>query len=54
MTEAPIRRFSAKPDKKFVDVQAAIPSSRKMPRMASCRAAEWASIGLGLCAPRVG
>ena len=32
------RRFGAKPDKKFVDRQAAMPSSWKTPCMASCRA----------------
>jgi hypothetical protein len=33
-----IRRFRAKPDKSFVDVQAAMPSSWKTRRMASFRA----------------
>jgi hypothetical protein len=35
---AAFRRFGAKPDKNFVDPQAAIPSSRKTPCMASCKA----------------
>jgi hypothetical protein len=34
----PLRRFRAKPDKSFVDVQAAMPSSWKTRRMASFRA----------------
>ena len=37
-TAPAIRRFGAKLDKKFVDAQAAIPSSWKMPCMASCMA----------------
>src|ERR1700738_2319641 len=48
------RRFGAKPRKNFVDDQAASPSSWKTPRMAVWMAAEWRSIGFGLCGPRLG